>query len=75
MTTIFPKTLGFSDFSAWVIRPERSKGANDEIKRLKGPPARSRGPDLPPRLVVFEYCFKISMLHLQDIDVLNADEE
>ena len=29
---------------AWVTRPERPKGAKDEVKKPKGPPARSRGP-------------------------------
>ena len=32
---------------AWVTRPERPKGAKDEVKRLEGPPARSRGPEGP----------------------------
>ena len=27
--------------------PERPKGAKDEVKRPKGPPARSRGPEGP----------------------------
>ena len=30
--------------SAWVTWPERPKGAKDDVKRPKGPPARSRGP-------------------------------
>ena len=29
---------------AWVTRPERPKGAKDEVKRPEGPPPRSRGP-------------------------------
>ena len=32
---------------AWVTRPERPKGAKDEVKRPEGPPARSRGPEGP----------------------------
>ena len=28
------------DTSAWVTRPERPKGAKDEVKRPKGPPTR-----------------------------------
>ena len=31
----------------WVTRPERPKGAKDEVKRPEGPPARSRGPEGP----------------------------
>ena len=33
--------------SAWVTRPERPKGAKDEVKRIEGPPPRSRGPEGP----------------------------
>ena len=29
----------------WVTRPERPKGAKDEVKRPEGPPPRSRGPE------------------------------
>ena len=32
---------------AWVTRPERPKGAKDEVKRPEEPPARSRGPKGP----------------------------
>ena len=36
---------------AWVARPERPKGAKDEVKqaqsRPEGPQARSRGPEGP----------------------------
>ena len=32
---------------AWVTRPERPKGAKDEVKRPEGPPARSGGPEGP----------------------------
>ena len=32
---------------AWVTRPERPKGAKDEVKRPEGPPPRSRGPEGP----------------------------
>ena len=32
---------------AWVTRPERPKGAKDEVKRPRGPPTRSRGPEGP----------------------------
>ena len=32
---------------AWVTRPERPKGAKDEVKKPEGPPARSRGPESP----------------------------
>ena len=32
---------------AWVTRPERSKGAKDEVKRPEWPPSRSRGPEGP----------------------------
>ena len=40
------KTLDFSEFcSAWVTQPERPTGAKDEVKRPKGPTARSRGPE------------------------------
>ena len=31
--------------SAWVTRPERLKGAKDEVKRPEGPPTRSQGPE------------------------------
>ena len=31
----------------WVTRPERLKGAKDEVKRPEGPPTRSRGPEGP----------------------------
>ena len=30
---------------AWVTRPERPKGAKDEVKGPEGPPTRSRGPE------------------------------
>ena len=30
-----------------TYRPERPKGAKDEVKRPKGPPTRSRGPEGP----------------------------
>ena len=30
---------------AWVTRPERPKGAKDEVKRPEGPPTWSRGPE------------------------------
>ena len=30
-----------------TCRPERPKGGNDEVKRLEGPPARSRAPEGP----------------------------
>ena len=30
---------------AWVSRPERPKGAKDEVKWPEGPPTRSRGPE------------------------------
>ena len=32
---------------AWVTRPERLKGAKDEVKRPEGPSTRSRGPKGP----------------------------
>ena len=32
---------------AWVTRPERPKGAKDEVKRPEGPPPRSWGPEGP----------------------------
>ena len=32
---------------AWVTRPERPKGAKDEVKRPEGPQVRSRGPEGP----------------------------
>ena len=32
--------------SAWVTQPECPKGANDEVKMLEGPLAKSRGPEL-----------------------------
>ena len=32
---------------AWVTRPERPKGAKDEVKRPEGPPTRSRGQEGP----------------------------
>ena len=32
---------------AGVTRPERPKGAKDEVYRAKGPPTRSRGPEGP----------------------------
>ena len=32
---------------AWVTRPERPKGAKDEVKRPEGPPTRSQGPEGP----------------------------
>ena len=32
---------------ARVARPERPKGAKDEVKRPEGPPPRSRGPEGP----------------------------
>ena len=31
----------------WVTRPERPKGAKDEVKRPEGPPIRSRGLEGP----------------------------
>ena len=31
----------------WVTRPERPKGAKDEVKRPEGPSARSQGPEGP----------------------------
>ena len=31
---------------AWVTRPERPKGAKDEVKGPEGPPTRSRAPRL-----------------------------
>ena len=34
---------------AWVTRPERPKGAKDEVKGPEGPPTRSRA----PRLLVY----------------------
>merc|ERR1712212_1056841 len=30
---------------AWVTRPERPKGAKDEVKVPEGPPNKSRGPE------------------------------
>ena len=53
LNKIFPKLLivfltnwlpYFLNFSAWFTRPERPKGAKDEVKRPVGPPARCRGP-------------------------------
>ena len=32
---------------AWVTRPERPKGAKDELKGPEEPPTRSRGPEGP----------------------------
>ena len=32
---------------AWVTRTEHPKGAKDDVKRPKGPPARSLGPEGP----------------------------
>ena len=32
---------------AWVIWPERLKGAKDKVKRPKGPPIRSQGLEGP----------------------------
>ena len=32
---------------AWVKRPERPKGAKDEVKGPEGPPTRSQGPEGP----------------------------
>ena len=29
------------------LKPERPKGAKDEVKRPEGPPARKRGPEGP----------------------------
>ena len=41
-------------YDAWVTRPERPKGAKDEVKQARraqsqpeGPQARSRGPEGP----------------------------
>ena len=31
----------------WVSRPERPKGAKDEVKRPEGLPTRSQGPEYP----------------------------
>ena len=42
-----PMTLSNDHIIAWVTRPERLKGAKDEVKRPKGPPARSWGPGVP----------------------------
>ena len=36
-----------SNFSAWVTRPERQKGAKDKVKWPEGPPAGSRDPESP----------------------------
>ena len=33
--------------SAWVTRPERPKGAKDEVKGARRPPTRSWGPTVP----------------------------
>ena len=30
---------------AWVTRPERPKGAKDNVKEPEGPPTISRGPE------------------------------
>ena len=32
---------------AWVTRPERPKGAKDEVNRPEGPPTRGWGPEGP----------------------------
>ena len=34
-------------FEPLYTRPERPKGAKDEVKRPEGPPTRSRGPEGP----------------------------
>ena len=40
-------TLSNDHIIAWVTRPERPKGAKDEVKRPEGPPTRSRGAEGP----------------------------
>ena len=35
------------EWGAWVTQLGRPKDAKDEVKRLEGPPARSRGPEGP----------------------------
>ena len=42
-----PMTLSNDHIIAWVTRPERPKGAKDEVKRPEGPPTRSWGPEGP----------------------------
>ena len=34
-------------WAAWVTRPEHPKGGKDKVKRPKGLPARSQGPEGP----------------------------
>ena len=41
--------IGFYDYVAWVIGPERTKGAKDKVKQAR------RAPD-NPRLPVFYIC-------------------
>ena len=52
---------------AWVTRPERPKGAKDEVKRPEGPPTRSRGPEGPEtsslNIFVMENFKKIGRWH------------
>ena len=40
---------------AWVTRPERPKGAKDEVKRPEGSPTRSQGPEGPKTSSFFIY--------------------
>ena len=45
ITAVEVKKEVLVDF-AWVIRPERSKGTKDKVKRHEEPPPRSRGPQI-----------------------------
>ena len=57
-----PTTLSNDRTVTWVTRPERPKGAKDEVKRPQGPPARSRGPE-GPRLLVVVYFMRYNNIN------------
>ena len=50
------------DTSAWVTRPERPKGAKDEVKEARRAADEKFGPGGPPKLLVYIYFFPTANL-------------
>ena len=45
------------DTSAWVTRPERPKGAKDEVREARRAADWKLGPEGPPKLLVDQYFY------------------
>ena len=53
-----PTTLSNDCIVTWVTRPERPKGAKDEVKEARRATDLKLGPGGPPKLLISNTCLK-----------------